>query len=215
MLTAPATGNLLGSRPHSTDIALDITRHVEWEWASVCTSICIGPSVLILTRLNISEPMATTWKYMSFDSTLGFPGEGPVCSRCLGDRDSLCACDRPNRTASSQAGPYGRGAASSAYNHLDDWPASVQVRNTFVEVSDPTSSRRLRPTVSEPAGGSSVANAAATDGEGRSIQANAGSTPVDDITASLHEASLINTARPSAAPPESTALWKAVSRQFP
>ena len=65
------------------------------------------------------------WSQLAFDSTLGFPGEGPA----------------------SRAGPYGMGSA-----HLDDTPVSIRVRNTFVEINDGSNpARQLRASTSEPA----------------------------------------------------------------
>ena len=158
-------GNVSAMRASGLRPDVDVASHAY-------SLLALGSGALIMKRLNLPDK-ATAWKHMEFDSTLGYPGEGPVCPRCLGDRDTLCGCDRPNHTASSSrpapphelSGPYGRWNASSVYSHLNDLPSSIQVRNTFVEVGVPSSSRTLRPTVSEPAGGSSVANGTATGAE--------------------------------------------------
>ena len=86
------------------------------------------------------------WRQLAFDSTLGYPGEGPVCSSCQGDT-SWCICNR--KSGNDRLGPYARGTGSV----LDDLPASIQVRNTFLEVSTDNGSapsRSLRRNQTDP-----------------------------------------------------------------
>lgn len=64
-----------------------------------------GPSTFIMPSLNFLDN-ATASTFMEFDFTWSYSGGGPVCSRCLGDRDTLCACDRPNRSASFKSCYY-------------------------------------------------------------------------------------------------------------
>ena len=77
-------------------------------------------------------------RHKVFDSTLGYPSEGPECGVCRGG-NGYCVC---SRVSSRRMAPYGRPAVA---------PAGAVVRNTFIETSDGQPPRRqLRITASDP-----------------------------------------------------------------
>ena len=81
------------------------------------------------------------WLQMGFDSTLGFPGEGPHCQVCLWD-ELRCSCNRRG-AAVARAGPY---------DVLNDLPDSIRVHNTFIHAgqsSESSRSRSLRPNLTD------------------------------------------------------------------
>ena len=140
----------------------------------------------VIRRLNLTINATALWTQKEFDSTLGFPGEGPPKQfRSAGELVT------GENWRDGTSGPHSRGSNNTAYNPLDDVPASITVRNTFVEVPESSSSRLLRPTVSEPSAPISIAAAAASS-------SNANASDIDDVSAGLRDASLTNTTRPSA-----------------
>ena len=141
-------------------------------WTSaLCTCIDLAFSGQLRSTWNTT----ILWTQNKFDSTLGYPGEGPVCSVCLSsDTDVHCICNRGNRNSGAPVGPprqangpYARGGV------LDDVPHTIHVHNTFLEIPDPSagSSRRaLRPAFTD--GDMPLPASGAHTGDGR-----------DDLTA--------------------------------
>ena len=146
----------------------------------------VGP---VTDQLNLTRNAIALWTQKEFDSTLGFPGEGPANQwRSAGQLVT------GQNWRDGTSGPYSRGTSDTTYNLLDDVPASITVRNTFVEVAGASSSRLLRPTVSEPAAPISTSGNHVSDGNMSRAE------PVDEMANMVQEISLHNTASSSSRP---------------
>ena len=93
-------------------------------------------SVLASTHGNAC-PRCRPVQGTTFDSTLGFPGEGP-CRLCGDLSHKMRTC--PHVPADVSGDGSGR---AQPYDVLDGASAGIRTRNTFIEVPDPSRAHRI------------------------------------------------------------------------